>query len=69
MGSKNWISVEDRLPKIRGEYIVANLSPHHSDLRVDYCFFEDKWINEEHGYGEGNRIVYWQTFPEPPENK
>lgn len=66
-----WVSVDDRLPDCKGEYIVA-YHPCHWDyvdydkVRVGMDSFSGKssWAKRKY-----QRVTFWMTKPEPPSAK
>lgn len=77
---KEWISVNDRMPKENGRYIVADeitapeeLGGNHTEIRI-MRFHEGKWhtpfrspewINE----AIKDNITHWMPLPEPPKEE
>ena len=70
---REWISVEDELPKYTGEYIVycnvGCILGGFTDVRC-YRFEnikgkEPKWIINEN-FNEVVSITHWMSLPEPP---
>jgi hypothetical protein len=65
LAEREWISVEDRLPREQGEYIVHRgfAEPTFSD------FFNGEWIEVYRGQCCGETftdVTHWMPLPEPP---
>ena len=63
-----WISVDDRLPDIIGDYICYDQGG-----EIAWAFFTSnkRWAYSS-CYGEGGfyeSVTHWMPLPEPPENK
>lgn len=56
---QEWISVEDRLPEVKGEYLVFYKYKENED-RVDIALFS------RFGWHKAHAITHWQPLPEPP---
>jgi hypothetical protein len=62
--SRDWISVEDRLPKKTGEYLAYDPN-RYGENKIDVFWFDDynkSWSILSDGY----HPTHWQPFPEPP---
>jgi hypothetical protein len=57
-----WISVEDRLPETKGQYLVCNMSDCIYDVSYNPNFENDAEFFRR-------RIKYWMPLPEPPVKK
>ena len=55
-----WVSVEDRLPEKKGDYIAYT-----KDGIVWSYFFDDGWVDSL-GY-DTDTVTHWMPLPEPPE--
>lgn len=63
-----WISVEDRLPDVKGEYIVAyhpcwwdNVDYDKTLVGIDSFRGKTTWARRKF-----QRITHWMPLPEPP---
>ena len=62
-----WISVEDRLPRESGKYIVCTNGKNPYQCKF-YTYPENKgghWGQKDNG----KNITHWMPFPEPPKTK
>ena len=71
-----WISVEDRLPKTEGDYLVWNEEQKKIEIRFfyrlppNYPVEDHPEIREYFGnYSDYKRITHWMPLPEPPKMK
>jgi hypothetical protein len=68
MNTDNWISVNDRLPEIDGEYIVSNGSmvgvAYYENIGIEYQFHREDYDSFYH-----NDVTHWQPLPKPPKEK
>ena len=80
-----WISVEDRLPKNKGDYLVIKASGTYrwcevlsfakDGRKVDKYDFEREWENvwyrydSEWGYVTTDSVTHWMPLPEPPKGE
>jgi hypothetical protein len=65
----NWISVDDRLPDVETEVLIAIPACGHLNIeggkyKGDGQFF-GAWCST-HGKGRSYRVSHWQPLPEPP---
>ena len=56
----NGISVKERLPEEKGEYLVFYKYKENED-RVDIALFTKRY-----GWHKAYEITHWQPLPEPP---
>jgi hypothetical protein len=58
-----WISVEDKLPKTSGKYLVF------TGLFVEFCHWvliSEEWLDEQ---GFPDTVKYWMPLPNMPKEK
>lgn len=63
----NWIKVEDKLPEIKQNVIVA-LKLYRGDTVVEYGYISARsreFVSYD-GYEFAGNITHWQPLPEPP---
>lgn len=58
----DWISVKDRLPEEKGEYIVFDGD---DVFGAYYDAYDRRWTDTTEGYFEF-RVTHWRPMPEPP---
>lgn len=62
-----WISVDDRLPKEKGDYLVAYHPCHWDNVDDEICVGIDNfrgktaWAKKKY-----RRVTHWMPLPEPP---
>ncbi len=62
-----WISVDDRLPKEKGDYLVAYHPRHWDNVDDEICVGIDNfrgktaWAKKKY-----QCVTHWMPFPEPP---
>ena len=76
---QEWISVDDRLPKTDGIYIVCdcrlngNLWIHTAGFRKassSWCELHGVYYDDGYGrYSEQDKITYWMPLPNPPKGE
>lgn len=70
--SDGWISVEDRLPDVRGEYIVAYHPCYWDDVKEEISVGMDSFrggknkTNKVWAKHKYQRVTHWMDKPEPP---
>ena len=58
-----WISIDDRLPKIADDVIVFS----DDKCQIDIGFLMNgKWFSDR---GELHTVTHWMPLPNPPEDK
>lgn len=66
---KKWISVQDHLPDIDGEYIVYSSTGYRTSLEYSTeSGWQDRGGDEEDGYWN-KFVTHWMMFPAPPKEE
>jgi hypothetical protein len=63
--SNDWISVEDRLPKENGRYLIMTV---FKNTPVRYTSYKKEIDYPWAWFGEGE-VTHWMPLPEPPESE
>jgi hypothetical protein len=58
-----WISIDDRLPKIADDVIVFSDDKYQIDIGF---LINGKWFSDK---GELHTVTHWMPLPNPPEDK
>ena len=60
-----WISVEERLPKKTGKYLVCTAKKAVYCAKF-YTYFSDRYPHGYFGTDQYTHITHWMPLPEPP---
>jgi len=65
-GQDGWISVEDRLPELTGEYLVFETNHGLKAIeKMVFNLYNESWYNDN---GDTFHPTHWQPLPKPPIN-
>ena len=62
---EEWISVKDRLPQVKGEYVLIYDSHHRNIYKAWYVGDIDVWFSNEY-LPQFINITHWMPLPKPP---
>lgn len=68
---QEWISVDDRLPEEKGEYLVAYHPCYWDDVKEDVTYTGIDTFRGKRTWAKNKfqRITHWMPLPEPPKGE
>ena len=68
---QEWISVKDKLPKSKGQYIVAYHPCYWNDVQENtICVGMDSFMGKTRwAKNKFQRVTHWMPLPEPPKGE